>query len=106
MTGEFPLHKAIKANMLENVQYLLLEIKANANSVDSFGETPLHKAAVSCTDMSVWRYLLGCGGKYDLKNHDGQTPLSKAAKFSNSVAVSVMTLFIEEGKKVESLEKR
>ena len=92
--------------MLENVQYLLLAVKANANSVDSFGETPLHKAAVSCTDMSVWRYLLGCGGKYDLKNHDGQTPLSKAAKFSNSVAVSVMTLFIEEGKKVESVDKR
>src|SRR5678815_1411043 len=77
IAGECPLHKAVAANMVENVR-VLLKGGANPNSTDSQGNTAMHKAARHCTDLEIWHLLVQCGGKLDMINAKQETPQTVA----------------------------
>lgn len=83
ISGDSALHKAVAANMVENVR-ILLQGGASPNSADNQGNTPMHKAARNCTDLEIWHLLVRCGGKLDTINVNKETPLTVAQEAKNS----------------------
>lgn len=83
ISGDSALHKAVAANMVENVR-ILLQGGACPNSADNQGNTPMHKAARNCTDLEIWHLLVRCGGKLDTINVNKETPLTVAQEAKNS----------------------
>lgn len=87
--GETPLHKAVTAGIVENVE-ILLRGQADPNSKDHQGNTPLHKAAKNCNNFAIWQLLVKSGAHMDIYNINGQTPLTLARDSKN---YSIMSLY-------------
>jgi ankyrin repeat protein len=72
-TGLTLLHKAVLENDLDIIQ-LLIEHKANVNSIDEDSWTPLH-AACACGYVEVAKYLLENGANPHALSRDEERPL-------------------------------
>lgn len=87
--GETPLHKAVKAGIVENVEVLLQKGQADPNTRDNQGNTPLHKAVKNFNCLAIWQLLVSNGAKLDTLNTNGQTPLAVAQDFKNNSVLSL-----------------
>ena len=85
---ETPLHKAVKNNMLDNIQVLVNATGIDVNMRDARGDTPLHVAARTTSDLNALDLLLKAKSDLDLMNALGQTPMSVAQRARNKNAVS------------------
>lgn len=73
-----PLHLAAEYNQLR-IAEILIENKADINSINKDGATPLHSAA-SSGSRAVAELLIRKGAQIEVKDNDGWTPLHWAAE--------------------------
>lgn len=88
--GETPLHKAVKAGIVENVEILLHKGQADPNAADSRGNTPLHNAVKHFNCLAIWQLLVSKGANLNACNINQQTPLDVAQDSKNN---SVLALY-------------
>jgi len=100
LLSETPLHKAIRANAIDNVAALMAFPAQRSNhlrAADVAGNTALHKAAaLPGTDLAIWNMLLGADGAAaaaKTTNVDGATVLQVAQRAKNSVGQTVLRAF-------------
>lgn len=77
-----------KSNYAQVVQ-VLLDAKADPNTLDGFGGAPLHMAAANC-DTAVTEMLMKAGANYLVRSPIGETPLELAARFCKKDVVDTM----------------
>lgn len=72
------------------VEYLVKELKMNANQQDNYGDTPLHDAAKFGHDAVV-KILLEGGADGTIKNKMGLDPLAVAKEHEKPVAIKLIS---------------
>ena len=97
LLSETPLHKAVRANTIDNVAVLVAHRATDVRAVDVAGNTALHKAAaLPAVDLAVWNMLLaaeGASAASKAVNADGATVLQVAQRAHNSVAQALLRAF-------------
>ena len=83
-----PLLMASKSDMMEGVDYLVREGKANVNTTDNKGWTALHHACER-DNLKMVRFLLTCGNaNVERRDKKGMTALLIASQYSPSGRIS------------------
>ncbi|KAF4527759.1 hypothetical protein B566_EDAN015493 [Ephemera danica] len=96
ITGQTPLHLAIRENKVDAVKTLLSHTDCSVNAKDNRNETVLHYAA-STGNVEVIRLLLLRGDiLINLRNVDGETPLEQAIRKENAGVSDYLCTFIYE----------
>lgn len=89
-SGRTALHKASFFGHAHVVTFLLTELKADVNVIDTDGDTPLHDAA-RFGHAAVVQALLDGGAEKSLRNRDGKVPADLALANDKSAVVSLLT---------------
>jgi len=100
LMSETSLHKAVRANAIDNVAALLAFVVQRSNHLrpaDVAGNTALHKAAaLPGTDLAIWNMLLAADGAAAVAktaNADGETVMQVAQRAKNACAQAVLRAF-------------
>lgn len=88
------LHLAAEGGSVGSIR-LLLQAKADCNSVNSRGQTPLHLATISQSVESV-AILLEAGARHDIFDNDQKSPLHSAV-VKSSRSTDIVRLLIASG---------
>ena len=106
LMSDTPLHKAVRANAIDNVSALLAFAAVRSTKLrsadiiraaDVAGNTALHKAAaLPGTDLAIWNMLLAADGAAvaaKTTNADGETVMQVAQRAKNACAQAVLRAF-------------
>lgn len=102
MTVQDALHEACSLGCLENVVYLVKDLKADVNGQDAFGESPLLKSS-RIGAVRVVLFLLHSGADPVQRQPPKDSPLHWLWKFEDSEMASVASAMVAAGARPDAI---
>lgn len=86
--GDTLLHRAVKANNIQKVEYLIL-LGVDVNQKNNVGRSPLHVAARN-NAVEITKLLVAAGAHINQKNIHGNTPLHLAIEWNSKGIIQLL----------------